>query len=242
MRSARARNVRRRPSRTDGAPLGAPLFVLNLKTYPGVLGPRAVRVAELLERAGRAAGVAVAVAPAMPDLGRVAAAVRIPVLAQHADPIGPGPSTGFVPATTLAAAGARGSLVNHSEHPVEFARAAAVVSELRSADLVAVVCARDPGRAGRLARLGPPYLAIEPPELIGGTRAVSTARPEIVVRGVAAVHAVSSTTRVLCGAGIRRAGDVRTAIELGSDGVLVASAVALARSPRVAIEELLAGF
>lgn len=184
----------------------------------------------------------VAIAPATPDLARVAGAVAIPVLAQHVDPLDAGARTGFVPPEAVRAAGAWGSLVNHSEHPIGPRAVAEVVGRLGAVGLVAVVCAGDVGPARRLAATRPAYLAVEPPELIGGPRAVSTARPEVVSDSVAAVRAVSPGTRVLCGAGVHDRHDVRRALELGSSGVLVASAVTRASDVRGAIEELLAGF
>jgi triosephosphate isomerase (TIM) len=223
-------------------PLGAPLFLLNLKTFPATVGPASLRVALELEAAGRSAGVAVAVAPATPDLAAVVAAVRIPVLAQHVDGAAEGPSTGFVPVGTLRAVGVQGSLVNHSEHPVPPDSVGPLVGALGRAGLTAVVCAADASVAGALARAQPPFVAIEPPELIGGSRAVSTAKPEVVVAGVEAVRAVAPGSVVLCGAGIRSAADVRRALELGAKGVLVASAVTLADRPKAAMAELLSGF
>jgi len=242
MRSAPDPSDRRRPPRAERPPLGAPLFVLNLKSFPAAVGPGALAIARDLARAGRAAGVAVAVAPSPPDLAAVAAAVRIPVLAQHVDPLDLGPTTGFVPVEVIAAVGAAGSLVNHSEHPLSAHATARVTRRLAEAGLTALVCARDARIAGRLAALRPPYIAIEPPELIGGHRAVSTAKPGVIVAGVSAVQRVAPSTRVLCGAGIHGRTDVRRALELGAEGILVASAVALARSPRRAIEGLLSGF
>ena len=196
----------------------------------------------MLEEAGASAGVAVAVAPAMPDLARVAAAVAIPVVAQHVDPIDVGPFTGFVPPEAVRAAGGWGSLVNHSEHPLPLRHVQASVERLAMVGLTAVVCARDVRAAARLARFRPSYLAVEPPELIGGDRAVSTASPEVVSGSVEAVHRVAPGTRVLCGAGIHDHQDVHRAIELGSVGVLVSSAVTRAPDLRAAIEELLSGF
>jgi len=218
------------------------LFLLNLKVYPECLGPAAERLALSLEELGRGAGVAVAIAPATPDLGRVAAVVGIPVLAQHADADPAGAHTGFVPPESIRAAGGQGSLVNHSEHPIPLAQARDVVVRLSATGLVAVVCAPTVVSARQLAVLHPAYLAIEPPELIGGHRAVSTARPEVVSDTVAAVRAVDPSVAVLCGAGVHDRRDVRRALELGSAGVLVASAVARAPSARNAIAELLAGF
>jgi triosephosphate isomerase (TIM) len=230
-----------RPS-INPPPLGRPLFLLNLKVYPECLGPPAERIAHHLEELGRAAGVAVAIAPATADLGRVSTAVGIPVLAQHVDAVAAGAHTGFVPPESIRASGGSGSLVNHSEHRLSEPTIRATVARLSATELVAVVCAPTVPVARRLARLKPSYLAIEPPELIGGDRAVSTARPEVVSDTVAAVRAVAPSVSVLCGAGVHTRHDVRRALELGSVGVLVASAVARARSPRDSIEELLAGF
>ena len=210
--------------------------------YEGQLGRASERSARILEEAGAAAGVAVAVAPATPDLGRVAAAVSIPVLAQHVDVVSAGAFTGFVPPEAVRASGAWGSLVNHSEHPVPVRRIDETVQRLRALGLSAVVCARDVPVAARLARARPPYLAVEPPELIGGDRAVSTARPEVISGSVDAVHRVAPGTRVLCGAGVHDRHDVHRALELGSVGVLVSSAVARAPDPKAAIDELLSGF
>ncbi len=215
---------------------------MNLKTYPGQLGPAAERTARVLEELGQAHAVPVAIAPATPDLARVAAAVSIPVLAQHVDPIDAGARTGFVPAESVRASGGWGSLVNHSEHPLPFAQCVQAVQRLKSLGLATVVCARDVPASRRLGRTEPLYLAVEPPELIGGDKAVSTARPEVVSGAVAAVHAVAPKTRVLCGAGVHDRRDVARALELGSTGVLVASAVTRASDPRGAVEELLSGF
>ena len=216
--------------------------MVNLKAYPAALGPGALRIGRALEELGRRAHVAVAIAPSAPDLSLLAASLRIPVLAQQVDPSPPGARTGRTVVESLTAAGVRGSLVNHSEYPEPLRTVQAVVSRLSGAGLAAVVCAGNLRVAAQLARTRPPYLAIEPPELIGGDRAVSTARPEIVAGAVERVRGVSRRTAVLCGAGIHDRKDVRRALELGSQGVLVASAIALARHPRRAIEELLAGF
>jgi triosephosphate isomerase (TIM) len=192
--------------------------------------------------AGREAGVAVAVAPATPDIGRVSTAVGIPVLAQHVDAVPPGAHTGSVPPESVARAGGRGSLVNHSEHPLPFAEVERTVGRLAALRMTAVVCARDVRESERLCAVRPPYLAVEPPELIGGNVSVSSARPEVVSGAVAVVRRVSESTVVLCGAGVHDARDVRRALELGADGVLVASAVARASEPRSAIAELLSGY
>jgi triosephosphate isomerase len=132
--------------------------------------------------------------------------------------------------------------VNHSERPLSFEQVGAAVARLRSQELVPVVCAADIETARRLAEFHPPYIAVEPPELIGGDRSVSTARPEVIEGTVRAVRSVAPETHVLCGAGIHDRRDVALALDLGSEGVLVASAVTGAADPARAIRELLEGF
>lgn len=164
------------------------------------------------------------------------------MLAQHVDAVPPGQGTGSVPAEAVRAAGGAGSLLNHSEHRLAPSAVGSAVRRLDAVGLVAVVCAGTIAEARRLAAFQPPYLAIEPPELIGGTVSVATARPEVIARTVAAVARVAPRTRVLCGAGIHDRHDVRRALELGSQGILVASAVTRADDPAAAIGELLHGF
>ena len=241
-RSAPVRSARRRPPPTATAGLGTPLFILNLKAYPDALGPGAERIGRELARRGRAARVRVALAPSGPDLAWLAHRLPIPILAQHADPVDAGARTGAMVPESIGAAGAAGSLVNHSERPLTDTQVGEAVRRLGSLGLVAVVCAPNVRAARRLARFRPPYLAVEPPELIGGDVSVSSARPQVISGTVDAVRSVSAGTRVLCGAGIHDRTDVRRALELGAEGILVASAITRAPHPGRAIDELLAGF
>jgi triosephosphate isomerase (TIM) len=232
---------RPRPSTETGA-LGVPLFVLNLKVYPNCLGAGALRIGREFEERLKASGVAGAIAPAAPDLGVLARSLRIPVVAQHADALEAGAHTGFVVPEAIAAAGGRGSLVNHSEHPLALPDIATVLERLATVELEPILCARDVEDSRRLAHLHPRFLAVEPPELIGGTVSVSTAQPSVISGTVMAVREVWPATHVLCGAGIHTKLDVRRALELGAEGILVSSAVTRAENPGLAIEELLAGF
>ena len=223
--------------------LGTPLFLLNLKSYPTSLGKAAMEIASQLQAIGESLGVAVAVAPSSSLLYAMSQALSMPVLAQHVDPFPPGARTGFLIPEALVAAQVRGSLVNHSEHQVPSESVSAISRMLKEAGLTTVVCAGNLAQARALAgECQPPYLAIEPPELIGGNISVSVAKPEIVSGAVAAVREVAPHTKVLCGAGIRSGEDVRKALELGAEGILVSSAVAASKDPDGAVRELMGGF
>jgi triosephosphate isomerase len=84
-------------------------------------------------------------------------------------------------------------------------------------------------------------LAIEPPELIGGDISVTTADPGIVSNTVKAVKMINKNVKILCGAGVKNGKDVAKAIELGSDGVLLASGVVKAKEKEAVLRDLAAG-
>ncbi len=233
---------RPRPPDPEGS-LGTPLLILNLKAYPESVGPGALRLGKLLQRLGERRGVPTALAASAPDLGTLARLLTIPVLAQHADDAPPGPRTGWMVPSALGAAGVRGSLLGHSEHPLSDRELPGVVRRLKASGLASVICAGEDRQAILRARqCHPDYLAVEPPELIGGHVSVSAARPEIISRAVRGIRRASRKTRVLCGAGIHNGEDVRRALELGAEGVLLASAVTLSPTPERVLRELLAGF
>ena len=111
----------------------------------------------------------------------------------------------------------------------------------RELDLVTVVCANTVEDAEVLAQYAPDYIAVEPPELIGGDISVTTADPEIIRKTVAAVKSVNPDIRVLCGAGVKNGKDVAAAIALGADGVLLASGVVKAKDPHAVLRDLAGG-
>ena len=99
-------------------------------------------------------------------------------------------------------------------------------------------CAADIDEARALSALEPDYVAVEPPELIGGDISVTTADPTIVSGTAAAVREISEQVGILCGAGVKNGADVAAAIELGTTGVLLASGVTKAENPSSVVEDL----
>jgi len=213
-------------------------LLVNFKTYLEATGKRAVDLAKKIEFVGETSGVKVGIAPQFCDLAQVAASVDIPVFAQHLDPITAGANTGHILAESIKAAGADGTLLNHSERPLKLADIDRAVALTKQAGLISVVCAGTARIAAAVSLSEPDMVAIEPPELIGTGRAVSKENPEIVTDSVKKIRRVNQVVAILCGAGISTGEDVYAALKLGTTGILVASGVVKAPKP----EEVMADF
>lgn len=221
--------------------LKTPIVIVNFKTYPESTGENAVKLAQVISEISEQSGVAAAVVPQAVDISSIAGKVEIPVLAQHVDPIKPGRNTGWISPESAKAAGAVGTLVNHSEHKLPLDQVAGVVARAKEVGLSTVACAADMEESKRIAEIAPEMIAVEPPELIGTGIPVSKAKPEAVRDSVRAVKDVNSGIKVLCGAGITSGEDVAKAIELGAEGVLIASGVVRAKDQRAAIKDIVEG-
>ncbi|MCL4406555.1 triose-phosphate isomerase [Candidatus Parvarchaeota archaeon] len=85
----------------------------------------------------------------------------------------------------------------------------------------------------------PTAIAYEPPELIGGDISVSSSKPEIVKEFCDIVKS-GSASLPLIGAGIKTPEDVKKSVELGAEGILVASGVMKSKDFESEIEGLAA--
>jgi triosephosphate isomerase len=218
--------------------MSSPLILVNLKTFKEGMGNRGHMIANAAQLVARESGVTIGIAPSYVDLHPLSHHFAIPVYAQHVDGFEPGAHTGHITAEALRTAGAAGSLVNHSERRLTLAEIEASVRALQAQKLISVVCSNNESTSAGAAALAPEYVAIEPPELIGSGVSVSKANPDIIRRSVAAVHAINPQVRVLTGAGIQSGECVKIAVDLGTDGVLLASSVVKAKEPGAVLRDL----
>jgi len=221
--------------------LKTPLVIVNFKTYPEATGERAIELSKIIEEVAAENSVSAAVAPQYADIYRVATEVKIPVIAQHVDPIMPGRNTGWVTIESVKAAGAVGTLVNHSEHKLQLSQIEEVVKLARKAEFVTIACAADVDESRKVAKVGPDMILIEPPELVGTGIPVSKAKPEVVRNSVKAIKRINVRIKVICGAGITTGEDVARAIELGAEGVGLSSGLVCAKDQRAAMEDIVSG-
>jgi triosephosphate isomerase len=219
-----------------------PMLIINFKAYEQGVGKRALSLAGAAEKVAKDTGANIVLSVQPYDIGNVASAVSLPVYAQHMDPIEPGSRTGWILPQGVKEAGAKGTLINHSEHQMDNDKIRQNVEICRKIGIKSVCCAATPEGAGKIAAFSPDFIAIEPTELIGGDVSVSSAKPELISDTVRAVKGVNPGVTVLCGAGVNQKSDVEKAIELGAHGLIVASAIVKSENPEKEIAELVRGF
>lgn len=213
-------------------------LIINFKNYEEVSADRAIRLGETARKVAEKIQVEIILAPPHPVLALIAKEVEIPVICQHVDDEKMGPSTGFTVPEIAKSYGAIGSLINHSEHRMEMNSIASLVKRLRRLGMVSIVCAQEPQEVVDISTFEPDFIAIEPPELIGSGKAVSKENPTVITKSI---EGAGSRSRIICGAGISDKEDVSKAMELGSQGILVASGVIKATSWDKKITELASG-
>lgn len=218
--------------------LRLPAIVVNFKCYLEATGDKALNLTQLCQKVSDETGISIAIAPQFSDLAKLTGEISIPVFSQHIDNIKPGSFTGHILPEAIKAAGAIGTLINHSERKLSLDSAKACITRCNEVDLESIVCADRPETCSKLAEYNPDIIAIEPPELIGSGIPVSKAKPEVVSDTVKAVSQVNTNIPVLCGAGISTGSDINAALKLGTQGVLLASGVVKAKNPYVVLVEM----
>ena len=215
--------------------MNTPIVILNYKTYLESSGENALELARALKSASEESGITMVAAPQAADIYRIQDQISLPIFAQHIDPITPGGHTGSNLIETLIEAGISGSLINHSENRMKLADIDEVIQLCKQNDIESCVCTNNIATSKAIATFSPDAVAVEPPELIGTGIPVSQAQPEVVEDSVKGVKSINKKIKVLCGAGISTGDDMKAAMDLGADGVLLASGIVKAENPKEAL-------
>lgn len=218
--------------------MNTPIVILNYKTYLESSGENALELARALKSASEESGITMIAAPQAADIYRIQDQISLPIFAQHIDPITPGGHTGSNLIETLIEAGISGSLINHSENRMKLADIDEVIQLCKQNDIESCVCTNNIATSKAIATFSPDAVAVEPPELIGTGIPVSQAQPEVVEDSVKGVKSINKKIKVLCGAGISTGDDMKAAMDLGADGVLLASGIVKAENPKEALLDL----
>jgi Triosephosphate isomerase len=128
-------------------------------------------------------------------------------------------------------AGVSGILINHSEKRLQDNQIEYLIKKCKRFDLTSIICGKDPEECYKLSKYNPDIIAIEPPELIGTGNSVSRYKPESISKTVELVKNFNKNIHVICGAGISDEEDVKIALELGAEGILVSSSIIKSKEP-----------
>ena len=215
-----------------------PIWITNFKNYEKGIAEKAVSLGLIHEKISEKTGKNVWCAVNAIDLQSTADIVLSPVLAQHVDGIEYGSHTGHIHPATVKNAGAAGTLLNHSENRISYEDLVAAIAACKLVDLPTIVCAESPAEIKKFADLQPDYLAFEPPELIGSSNKSVADAPELILESIKNAKGLP----LLVGAGINKPSDVKSALELGVNGFLVASAIVKSENPEKTLAEFIAEF
>jgi len=212
------------------------MFIINCKNYEEISGDKIKKFIKIAEQVSKKYKVKIAISPPQHLIGLVANS-SIPILAQHIDDSKIGSTTGYIIPELLKKSKVKGSLINHSEHRISSKEIEKLVLKLKELKMISIVCVKDVAEVKKYLKINPDFIAIEPPELIGSGKAVSTEKPDLIQKAASIVNDSKNKTKLLCGAGIVSGEDVAKSIELGSKGILVASGIIKAKNWNKIISE-----
>lgn len=213
------------------------MVILNFKTYAEATGEAANKLIEAVANSDMKDKVIVA--PSMFDLGGLTKAFTgVQFASQHIDNKNPGSTTGWTTPENLVAHGVTYALYNHSEHRVWSDTIVEDIKAIQAKGIKLIVCCENVEEATKLLEASPFGIAYEPKDLIGSGISVTT-RPE-AVKGF--IDAAKGKTMTFVGAGVSTGEDVAKSLELGAEGVLLASAYVKAEDKDAKLAELVAAF
>jgi len=157
------------------------------------------------------------------------------VFAQHIDYIDGGRSTGYVHPLAVKKAGAKGTLLNHAEHRLDFKVLKKSIQLCKKLKLKTIVCSPSVRQTKKIMKLKSDYIAFEDPKLISTGVSISQVEPGEVKKFVKLLERTKIIP--LCGSGVSTGEDVRKAKELGTKGVLVASAIAKPKNSKKVLKD-----
>lgn len=211
-------------------------YFINFKAYKAATGNKALNLSIKIEKVKKETNKEIIPIPQFTDIKPISEKTNLKIYSQSIDPISPGSHTGSILPESIKEAGGIGTLLNHSEKRLRFEKLKKCIEKAKELGLKTLVCCENKEEAGDILPMEPDYIAFEVPELIGTGRSISKEKPESVKDFVKVIEKGNSIP--LCGAGISSGEDVKIAKNLGTKGVLVASAVIKAEDQERALRNL----
>ena len=193
------------------------MIIINFKNYK--IGKDVLKLAKHIQRHLPKATVAV---PAS-YIGYVTFRTKLTVYAQHVDYQEKGRNTGFLIPEVIKSAGAKGTLLNHSEHKISMKDINKTIKRCNKLRLSVIACASNLREAVQLKKLKPYAIAFEDPELVGTGISITRYKTNYLKKFVSLLKGTKIIP--LCGAGIDSKEDYKEALKLGCKGVLVSTII-----------------
>jgi len=206
------------------------MIVINFKNYK-----TGKNVLELAKKIEKHLPSAIAAVPPM-YLGLVSFHTKLRAFAQHIDSKDGKRSTGFILPESVKKAGAKGSLLNHSEHKISIKEMKKTIKNCNKLNLKIIACSSNLPLVKKIKKLKPLAIAFEDPKLIATGKSITKYNPDSIRKFVSLLK----NTKIipLCGAGINSAEDYHEALKLGCRGVLISSAIANSKNPEKFLKKL----
>ena len=203
-----------------------PLIVVNFKNHK--VGKDVLNLSKIIQKKYPEAIVCV---PSV-NIFEISKNTKLNVFAQHINDKDDGSTTGFVTVESIKSVGAKGTLLNHSEHKLPFSVLHNLIKRCNEKNLKAIVCLESLSDVKWILRQHhKPYaIAYEDVKLIGSGKSVTTYNPRNIKKFIKIMKHHPGIIP-LCGAGISNWKDVKEAQKLGCKGVLVATAITKAKNP-----------
>ena len=218
--------------------LKPPLFEIGLKGY--LFGKDALELAKAADKISKKYGIIIIFDPQHVDIPKIAAETEnIYVFAQHMDSIKIGVGVGSILPEAIKAAGAVGTLLNHSERRINLSEISKTIKRADEVGLATLVFADSPEEAAAIAHLNPNIILAEPPELIGSGTSVGKLQEEFISKTIAAVKKINPKIIIANSAGVRTADDVAEIIRLGAQATGSTSGILKSKDPIKTMEEMI---
>jgi len=195
-------------------------YLINVKTYKEGTGKKALSLLKKIEKTGIKAIVCL-----QPGDVHLSSKTKLEIWAQHVDPINYGSNTGWILPEDMKENGAKGVLINHSEHKTTKIRE--IVKECKELKLKTMILVPKATDIKKFVKYEPNFIGVEPPEFIGSKTSSVTSKPELIKKSVEN----SGKIPLFVGAGIKSHEDIKISKKLGAKGILVASAVVCSKTP-----------
>jgi len=214
-----------------------PYFEIGTKNY--IYGDTVLEYAKAADAAAEKYDIDVLFITPAVEIRRVVENTKhLIVLAPYMDTLRPGRGMADILPEALAAAGAKGVVINHCEKPMSLPQMKKTIDRARELDFLVFACADTLEEAKAIAELHPDIINPEPSAIIGGGNGVSPM--DYVKDSIKVIKDIYPDILVEQAAGITNGQQVYDFIMAGSEAAGAASGIMNAEDPIAMINEMIA--